>query len=65
MDTDADTDTATVNRVETFEFQGIPLELSSPHHNHSGTYTVTSDDSETITTFSTTTLPCELAARAP
>ena len=37
-DADADTDTATVNRVETFEFRLLLLELSSPHHDLSGTY---------------------------
>ena len=39
-DTDADTDTATVNRVKTFEFRCGPLELSSPHYVLSGTYRV-------------------------
>ena len=39
-DTDADTDTATVNRVETFEFRWVLLELSSPHYDLSGTYRV-------------------------
>ena len=39
-DTDADTDTATVNRVETFEFRWGLLELSSPHYVLSGTYRV-------------------------
>ena len=42
MDTDADTDAATVNRVEMFEFRlvSLVLELSSPHHGLSGTYRV-------------------------
>jgi hypothetical protein len=40
MDTDADTDAATVNRVEMFEFRLVSLELSSPHHGLSGTYRV-------------------------
>ena len=31
-DTDADTDTTTVNRVESFEFRFNLLELSSPHY---------------------------------
>ena len=35
-DTDADTDTATVNRVEVFEFRCGLLELSFPHHVLSG-----------------------------
>ena len=34
------TDTATVNRVKTFEFRCGPLELSSPHYVLSGTYRV-------------------------
>ena len=32
MDTDANTDTATVNRVKAFEFRLVLMELSSPHH---------------------------------
>ncbi len=40
MDTDANTDTATVNRVKAFEFRLVLLELSSPHHDLSGTYRV-------------------------
>ena len=40
MGTDANTDTATVNRVKAFEFRLVLLELSSPHHDLSGTYRV-------------------------
>ena len=40
VNTDANTDTDTVNRVETFEFCFILLELSSPHYDLSGTYRV-------------------------
>ena len=45
-DTDADTDTATVNRVETFEFRLALLDLSSPHYDLSGTYRVHMHQSE-------------------
>jgi hypothetical protein len=38
MDTDADTDMGTVNRVKTIEFRLVISELSSPHHALSGKY---------------------------
>ena len=39
-DTDTDKDMDTVNRVETMESPSIHLELSSSHHDLSGTYRV-------------------------
>ena len=38
MNTDADTDTDTMNWVETVEWCFIMKELSSPHHDLSGKY---------------------------